>query len=82
MFSLLALIPPDSCLDNSELFVSRKRVRRLINVCGTTIYMVLMLVVLIHFCSKGLTFGLVSFNENLPPRKAGKWQYPPREWKT
>jgi hypothetical protein len=45
-------------------------------------YMVLILVTLIHVCSEGLTFGVVIFNEDLPPRKAGKWQYPPREWKT
>jgi hypothetical protein len=39
-------------------------------------------VTLIRICSKGLTFGLVIFKEHLPQRKAGKWQYPSREWKT
>jgi hypothetical protein len=44
--------------------------------------MVLILVTFIHFCSKCLILGLVIFNEDLPPRKVGKWRFSLREWKT
>jgi hypothetical protein len=33
-------------------------------------YMVFIIVRLVHFCSMGLTFGLVIFNADLQPRKA------------
>jgi hypothetical protein len=81
VFWLSALHPSDSCLDNPDCY---PKICSETNVGGSAIYtyMVLILVTLIHFCSKSLTFGLVIFNEDLPPRKVGKWQYPPRECNT